>query len=85
MENLIKEKVLRIFDLEKIHPGDVIQFYKFGDGIRTATENALVIETKEDIIIAIKYKSGLHQDYETISFEPNDKGIQITNVIRAEN
>lgn len=84
MEDLIKEKVLKIFDLEKVHPGDVIQFHKCGDGIRTATENALVIETMENKILVIRYLPRLHQDYEVMAFEPGDEGIKITNIIKPE-
>lgn len=84
MEDLIKEKVLKIFDLKKVQPGDVIQFHKFGDSIRTTTENALVIETMEDKILAIRYLPRLHQDYEVMVFEPNNEGIKITNVIKPE-
>lgn len=84
MENLVKEKVLKIFDLKKVQPGDVIQFHKFGDAMRTATENALVVETCEEAIVAIIYKPGIHQDFGSITFHPDDEGIKITKIIKPE-
>ncbi len=82
MENYTKELKKRIFDLNEIAPGDVIQYYRYTETLATSTENALVTKVSEDKIVAIRYENNQESNFKCIIFRPNETGIEIRNVIK---
>jgi hypothetical protein len=79
MESYTKEQRIKIFDVNAIEPGDVIQYYRFSETSCTASENALVAKVTEKEITAVEYRD---KQILYVYFYPEDQGVEIKNVVK---
>lgn len=84
MNEYIKEVKIKIFDIDAIRPGDVVQFYSVGgNDIRTETENGLVVSVAEREMSVVVYDYCSCDSFtKTRKFRPDDRHIVIENVIK---